>query len=686
MKIKNILFVTMILFFKIFSQDLCKPMFAEAIFYDEKIELSWMRSTSFGDNLYDECFSSCSTAAQALTIIHADTGCGACSGGWFRYSDGTDADCGSGMWPCDDGGADSYSAYAGYSGMDSTSDTYAPVDSRLITPAIDLTNYTAAYVEFNEAYSYPEDATDSNMVEISIDGGETWEVIHVSNPFEVGEFYIFNTIDISYYSGNEIHLSFRYFDSVGYGESWFVDDIRVWGGTEGQGDESGSLCGTFLNYNIYMDGVFVHSTESEEFMVEGLSNGTEYCFQISANYEEGESDLSSVVCATPLGPFQVGPLNLNFDPPTQGSYQEQVLTIQNYDTLDASYSISSIELSNIEAALDLLYASMDEDLSPFSDSEGIWQVGDSSTASSTYLPIPTPEDGGNFAYYNDDAAGETMFSATPMIISNQCFSGSDPSFLVFDLFFPNPTGPCEDGEAYADDFMVLISIDDGENWTVIDNTMETGVWHWASYMYNLEPYVSEVSSFKVGFQYSDCGAEWAYGVAIDNIAVKMGDSFTWLTVSPYKGTANYYGGYNDSISVKVGAYGVYDGFSIDDELLVESGENLISIEVGFGVEVKIDNSSILPSKFLLYQNYPNPFNPETNVKIDVAKTSIVTLSIYNISGQKVATLINESLNPGKYDIKWNGRSNNGVLLPSGMYFCHMKSLDFHSVKKMILVK
>ena len=49
-----------------------------------------------------------------------------------------------------------------------------------------------------------------------------------------------------------------------------------------------------------------------------------------------------------------------------------------------------------------------------------------------------------------------------------------------------------------------------KNWIIIDNSMETGVWHWASYMYNLEPYVSDVSSFRVGFQYSDCGAEWAF--------------------------------------------------------------------------------------------------------------------------------------------------------------------------------
>jgi len=250
MKFYNIFFLGFMFIARLSSQDLCPPIFTEAIFYDEKIELSWMNSTSFGDNLYDECFSSCTTAIEQLTIVHTDS-CGACSGGWFRYSDGTAADCGSGMWPCEDGGTDSYSAYASYSGIDSTTDAYAPVDSRLITEEIDLSNYSAAYVEFNEAYNYPGDATDSNMVEISIDGGLTWEVIHVSNPWDVGDFYIFNTIDISAYAGNSIHIAFRYYDSVGYGEGWFVDDIRVWGGIDGQGDENGSLCGTLQNYNIY---------------------------------------------------------------------------------------------------------------------------------------------------------------------------------------------------------------------------------------------------------------------------------------------------------------------------------------------------------------------------------------------------------------------------------------------------
>ena len=685
MKVFFLIIINFLLFSKPYSQELCPPIYTEAIFYDQKIELSWIQSTDFGDVLYDECFLSCSTAIEALTIVNVDS-CGACSGGWFRYSDGSEADCGSGMWPCDDGGLDSYSAYASYSGIDSTTDVYAPVDSRLITPEIDLNNYTSAFLEFNESYDYPDDATDSNYVEISIDGGETWEIIHVSSPWDVGSYFVFNTIDISPYVGNSIHIAFRYFDSVGYGEAWYIDNIKVSGGIDGQGDEIGNLCGTFQNYNIYMDGVLIDSSETQELTVEGLTNGTEYCFQITANYEEGESEQSTVVCATPLGPFQIGPLNLNFAASQQGSYEEQIITLQNYDTLDAPFLFSSVELSNIEAAINLLDAPMDENLGPFTDPEEIWMVGDSASASSQYFPVPPPEDGGSFAYYNDDAAGETMFSATPMITSNQCFSGPDPSFLVFDLFFPNPAGSCEDGASYADDFMVLVSIDEGENWIIIDNSMETGVWHWASYMYNLEPYVSDVSSFRVGFQYSDCGAEWAYGVALDNIAVKMGDSFTWLTVSPYKGTANYAGGYNDSIGIKVGAYGVYDGFNIEDELLVESGENLISIQIGFGVEVSVNDVSVIPNSYFLHQNYPNPFNPETSFQIDLPKSSIVTISIYNIRGQKVATLLDKNLNSGSHKIKWNGYTSKGNALSSGMYFYEMVTKDYQAIKKLILVK
>ena len=169
--------------------------------------------------------------------------------------------------------------------------------------------------------------------------------------------------------------------------------------------------------------------------------------------------------------------------------------------------------------------------------------------------------------------------------------------MVFDLCFPNPAGPCEEGAQYADDFKVLVSTDDGDSWTLIDSTMATGVWYWASYMYNLEPYVSEASSFRVGFQYTDCGGEWAYGVAIDRMAIKMGDDFTWLTVSPFRGNVSAFAGYNDSMSVQIGAFGVYDDFSMEDELLVESGNVSFNIPITFGVQVSVDDNAVTPMEF-----------------------------------------------------------------------------------------
>ena len=105
-----------------------------------------------------------------------------------------------------------------------------------------------------------------------------------------------------------------------------------------------------------------------------------------------------------------------------------------------------------------------------------------------------------------------------------------------------------------------------------------------------------------------------------------------------------------------------------------------------GVEVAIDDSGITPFEFALHQNYPNPFNPETNIQIDVAEKSHVTVAIFNIMGQKVATLVNGTMDQGIYHIRWSGLSDQGISLPSGMYFYEMKSPAYHSVKKLVLVK
>jgi hypothetical protein len=665
-----------------FSQSLCPPAYLDALAFNEEVFLSWVQTEDYGDVLYDECFPVCSLAIEEMEIINdVDNG----TGGWFRYSDSTAVDCGEGMFPCDDGGDDDFSAYASYTQSDTI-----PIDSRLISETIDLTNYTAAYIEFIETYTYSEDANDSNMVEVSTDGGETWSVVYSSLPLEVGDDIGFQTVDISDFAGNEIKIAFRYYDSAGYGEAWFVDEISV------SGSESADYagCGTFQNYNIYVDGVLAGSTEDSEYTATQLENGIEYCFEIKSVYAEGESEASSSACSTPMGPFQVNPLSLNFDALSFGEYQEAIMTIENFDTLSTSFEITSIELANIDAALDVLTDPMEVNLSAFTDplasgfSPGFWGVGDSLLASSTYVPYPPPADGGDFAFVNDDAIGDGADSTDAWLISDEVSaSGYGPYFLLADIFFPNPTGPCGPDQAlYVEELKIHITVDDGVTWTLVDSTMETGLWYWASYMYNLAPYIGDATSFKVAFQYHDCGGEWAYGVAIDNIAIKEGDDFTWLTVSPYKGTAVATGNLNDSISVQIGVYGTDDNFTIAEDIVVASDNTELTVQIGVGVEVAIDESGLTPFEFALHQNYPNPFNPETNIQFDVAENSDVNVSIFNIMGQKVATLVNGNMDAGIYHIKWNGLSDKGIALPSGMYFYKMKSLEYQSVKKLVLVK
>jgi hypothetical protein len=662
-----------------FGQTFCPPAYVDALFFDEEVFLSWVQTNDFDTILYDECFEVCSLAVNAMTIEYAvDNGVG----GWFRDSDGESFGCGEGMFPCDDGGDDSFSAHAVYTDSDTTA-----IDVRLITTSIDLTDKVSAYIEFIEGYNWVEDANDSNMVEVSTDGGATWDVVYSSIPWDIGDNDIwFNTIEISNYVGNEILVAFRYYDSVGYGEEWFVDEIRVSGSTAS--DYAG--CGTFDHYGIYVDGVLTYETEDTWYTVPELENGSEYCFEVTAVYDEGESEPSSGVCATPMGPFQVNPLTLNFDELSMGEYQEMVVTIENFDTLGTDYDITSIELSNIEVAIDVLTDPMEGNYVSFTDPAGsfagVWGIGDSAFASSTYLPFNAPDDGGDFAYVNDDDIGDGSDPTDAWLISDEIWvGGAYPSFLLFDLFFPNPDGLCSSGNLYSDDFLVHVTVDDGENWILVDSSAATG-WWWASYMFNLAPHIGDAGVFKVAFQYHDCGGNWGYGVALDNISIKEGDDFTWITVSPYSGYADPIGNLNDSISVTVGVYGPYDEFTATDEILVSSDNFDLTVLVGVGVVVSVDNSGLTPFQFALHQNYPNPFNPETNIQFDVAEKSDVTVSIFNIMGQKVATLINGNLDAGVYHLTWNGLSDLGTALPSGMYFYEMRSPKFHSVKKLVLVK
>lgn len=91
--------------------------------------------------------------------------------------------------------------------------------------------------------------------------------------------------------------------------------------------------------------------------------------------------------------------------------------------------------------------------------------------------------------------------------------------------------------------------------------------------------------------------------------------------------------------------------------------------------------SALPLNYALEQNYPNPFNPSTLISYEIPKAGQVTLKVYDVLGKKVAELINENQNPGKYSIRFNAEN-----LPSGIYIYELRANDFTQSRKMTLLK
>jgi hypothetical protein len=88
----------------------------------------------------------------------------------------------------------------------------------------------------------------------------------------------------------------------------------------------------------------------------------------------------------------------------------------------------------------------------------------------------------------------------------------------------------------------------------------------------------------------------------------------------------------------------------------------------------------------LDQNYPNPFNPVTTIRYAVAKQSPVELAIYNVRGQKVRRLVSETKSPGRYTVNWDGTSDQGTRVASGVYFYRIQIGSFSAVKKMVVLK
>jgi hypothetical protein len=99
-----------------------------------------------------------------------------------------------------------------------------------------------------------------------------------------------------------------------------------------------------------------------------------------------------------------------------------------------------------------------------------------------------------------------------------------------------------------------------------------------------------------------------------------------------------------------------------------------------------DKERSLPSAFMLSQNYPNPFNPTTAIQYQLPKGGMVTLEVYNFIGQRVKRLVYQNQTAGIHQQLWDGRNDDGEMMPTGVYFYQLRSDNFSATKKMLLMQ
>ena len=142
----------------------------------------------------------------------------------------------------------------------------------------------------------------------------------------------------------------------------------------------------------------------------------------------------------------------------------------------------------------------------------------------------------------------------------------------------------------------------------------------------------------------------------------------------------------------------YEGLVSGNRNLTPPDQLMFRALTWFGIPglISVDDELIasVPKKFELEQNYPNPFNPQTSISYAIAQNASVKLTIYNILGQKISTLVDEQKVSGVYSVSWNGKNDAGAQVASGLYFYRLEAKHtqngnqriFVDAKKMLLLK
>lgn len=185
-----------------------------------------------------------------------------------------------------------------------------------------------------------------------------------------------------------------------------------------------------------------------------------------------------------------------------------------------------------------------------------------------------------------------------------------------------------------------------------------------------------------------------YLAPINNLTIdELTGEVTWEEADYHPSlTFEYYQVYLDDVSVGTteNNYWQFDDLVHGEEYecsiiaVYLEGESPLMTESFTYLGTFADDTILSATK--LYENYPNPFNPYTNISFFLSSEGKVLIDIYNIKGEKVTTLVNETFTAGHHTISWDGRDNHGQSVGSGVFIYRMKTEEGSISKKMLMIK
>ena len=142
----------------------------------------------------------------------------------------------------------------------------------------------------------------------------------------------------------------------------------------------------------------------------------------------------------------------------------------------------------------------------------------------------------------------------------------------------------------------------------------------------------------------------------------------------------------NELSIITDSIGIID-FDLNTPInqYLDYGEHRYFISFQYSMLGNISNQ-LIPHSYQLFQNYPNPFNPNTKIMYNLPEKQFVQITIYNMLGYEVKTLVNKMQGAGLKTINWNGLDDNNKKLPSGLYLYSLQSGSFRETKKMLFLK